>query len=335
MHIFGQSKRRILHILGLPALGSCLCIDQIVEDNFLGAVVDAVHGGYAKAGYRLKFYEVDRNMVPVFDPAALDEISVLNLCGYYGFSCYDREFVRQCKERGICIVQDTTNSILSLDGVAPEADYITGSLRKWIGVPSGGFLVKQRGDLAPNLLPFHAEHLQMRRSAMELKRKSVEVPGSVPKTELDAAAVTFRQAELLLRQMFDCYESDPESVKIMTHFPVEQYRLQRRQNYQRLLEVFPESQACAPVFPELDDATVPSHFTVLAQDRDALKAWLEQQGIHTTAYWAQSPLADTSACPQAAYIYDHVLSLPCDQRYTPTDMERIAQAVRAFPLSGT
>ena len=68
---------------------------------------------------------------------------------------------------------------------------------------------------------------------------------------------------------------------------------------------------------------------------DALKAWLEQQGIHTTAYWAQSPLADTSACPQAAYIYDHVLSLPCDQRYTPTDMERIAQAVRAFPLSGT
>lgn len=290
---------------------------------------------YAKAGYRLKFYEVDRNMVPVFDPAALDEISVLNLCGYYGFSCYDREFVRQCKERGICIVQDTTHSILSLDGVAPEADYITGSLRKWIGVPSGGFLVKQRGDLAPNLLPFHAEHLQMRRSAMELKRKSVEVPGSVPKTELDAAAVTFRQAELLLRQMFDCYESDPESVKIMTHFPVEQYRLQRRQNYQRLLEVFPESQACAPVFPELDDATVPSHFTVLAQDRDALKAWLEQQGIHTTAYWAQSPLADTSACPQAAYIYDHVLSLPCDQRYTPTDMERIAQAVRAFPLSGT
>lgn len=88
-----------------------------------------------------------------------------------------------------------------------------------------------------------------------------------------------------------------------------------------------------PVFLDLDEATVPSHFTVLAEHRDALQAWLEEQGIHTTAYWAKSPLADTTACPQAAYIYDHVLSLPCDQRYTPTDMERIAQAVRAFLLS--
>lgn len=285
---------------------------------------------YAKAGYRLKFYEVDRNMTPVLDPSALEEISVFNLCGYYGFSRYDREFVRQCKERGICIVQDTTHSILSLDGVEPEADYITGSLRKWISVPSGGFLIKRRGTLTPELLPFHAEHLEMRRSAMRLKQKSVEVPGSVPKAELDAAAVTFRQAELLLRQMFDCYESDPESVAIMTHFPVEQHRRLRRQNYQRLLEVFPQSPACTLVFPDLDEATVPSHFTVLAEHRDALKAWLEEQGIHTTAYWAKSPLADTTACPQAAYIYDHVLSLPCDQRYTPADMERIAQTVEAF-----
>ena len=72
---------------------------------------------------------------------------------------------------------------------------------------------------------------------------------------------------------------------------------------------------------------MPSHFTVLAEDRDALQTFLLDQGIHTTAYWGKSPLADTSRCPQAQYIYDHVLSLPCDQRYTPDDMERIAGAL--------
>lgn len=285
---------------------------------------------YAKAGYRLKFYEVDRSMAPVWDPAALDEISVLNLCGYYGFSRYDRAFVRECRERGICVLEDATHSVLSLDGIAPEADYIAGSMRKWIGVPSGGFLIKRQGQLAPALLPCHRGHLEMRRSAMAVKKRSAAEPGSVPRAELEEAAVTFRQAEVLLRQMFDCYESDPESIWVMNHFPVEEHRRLRRENYRRLLEAFPQTPLCVPVFPALEAAAVPSHFTVLAERRDALQTFLGERGIHTTAYWGKSPLADTSECPQAQYIYDHVLSLPCDQRYTPEDMERIAAAAALF-----
>ncbi len=317
--------------------GRCgiLCALEDLADSKRVAYVPAYTCGtvlapYAKAGYRLKFYEVDRTMAPVWEESALDEISVLNLCGYYGFSRYDPAFVRRCKERGICVLQDTTHSILSSDGIAPEADYITGSLRKWIGVPSGGFLIKRKGQLSPKLLPCHDQHLEMRRGAMVLKKKSVEEPGSVPQAELDEAAVTFRQAEMLLRQMFDCYESDTESIHIMTHFPLEQHRQRRRENYQRLLEAFPQTPACVPVFPVLDPATVPSHFTVLAERRDALQDFLKEEGIHTTAYWGKSPLADTSRCPQAQYIYDHVLSLPCDQRYGPAEMERIAAAVGRF-----
>lgn len=285
---------------------------------------------YVKAGYRLKFYEVDRTMTPVWDSSVLDEISVLNLCGYYGFSTYDREFVQKCREKGICILQDTTHSILSLDGIAPEADYIAGSMRKWIGVPSGGFLIKRQGRLAPALLPFHQEHLEMRRTAMQTKKRYLEAPESMPETEMEQAAATFRQAELLLRQMFDCYESDPESVRIMTHFPVERHRQIRRRNYQRLSDAFPKSPACIPVFPDLDGAAVPSHFTVFAEDRHELQLFLESRGIHTTAYWAQNPWVELSDYPQAQYIYGHVLSLPCDQRYTPEDMERIAYAVEEF-----
>lgn len=285
---------------------------------------------YVKAGFRLKFYEVDRSMTPVWEDQALGEISVLNLCGYYGFSRYDRAFVQKCRERGICILEDSTHSVLSLDGISPDADYITGSLRKWIGVPSGGFLIKRRGKLTPELLPFHQEHLDMRRGAMETKKKSTTEPGSVSQEALEAAEATFWQAESLLRQIFDCCQSDPDSVQIMRRFPVERIRNLRRENYQRLLSVFPKSPLCVPVFPLLDEATVPSHFTVLAQRRNDLQSFLKEQGIHTTAYWDKSALADTSRCPQAQYIYDHVLSLPCDQRYTPADMDRIAGAVAQF-----
>ena len=42
---------------------------------------ETVLGSYEKAGYQLKFYDIDENLRSVFDPAALDEISVLSLCG--------------------------------------------------------------------------------------------------------------------------------------------------------------------------------------------------------------------------------------------------------------
>ena len=74
---------------------------------------ETVLSSYEKAGYQMKFYDIDENLRSVFDPAALDEISVLSLCGYYGFCNYDHAFIRACKERGIVILEDVTHSMLS------------------------------------------------------------------------------------------------------------------------------------------------------------------------------------------------------------------------------
>ena len=39
----------------------------------------------------------------IFDTAVIDEISVLSLCGYYGFCTYDHSFIKACKEKGVVI----------------------------------------------------------------------------------------------------------------------------------------------------------------------------------------------------------------------------------------
>ena len=77
---------------------------------------------FEKAGYQLKFYELDENLHSIFDERVLDEISVLSLCGYYGFCSYDHDFVRACKDRGIVIFEDVTHSLLSSDGIDPLCD---------------------------------------------------------------------------------------------------------------------------------------------------------------------------------------------------------------------
>ena len=88
---------------------------------------------FVKAGYELIFYDFTKDMIPIFDESVLDKIHLISICGYYGFSGYDREFLKKCEERGICIIEDTTHSIFSADGIYEGCTYVVGSMRKWLG----------------------------------------------------------------------------------------------------------------------------------------------------------------------------------------------------------
>ena len=46
---------------------------------------------FVKAGYKLVFYDIDKDMKPIFDYSVINQISVISICGYYGFCNYDRE----------------------------------------------------------------------------------------------------------------------------------------------------------------------------------------------------------------------------------------------------
>lgn len=70
---------------------------------------ETVLAPFEKAGYQLKFYELDQDLHSIFDTSVIDEISVLSLCGYYGFCNYDHDFVKACKEKGVVIFEDVTH----------------------------------------------------------------------------------------------------------------------------------------------------------------------------------------------------------------------------------
>lgn len=286
---------------------------------------------YVKAGYKLLFYDVSKSMTPLFDDAVLDKISVINLCGYYGFCRYDRSFIKKCKDRKITIIEDTTHSILSNNGIDPLADYIVGSFRKWIGVYAGGFAIKRNGSFEVSLKPCRFDHLQMRMDAMDKRRKMEDDDfRSVSESEYTDAALQVRKAEMFLREIFDCYSSDKASVEIINHVPLKEHAKKRRENYSYLLEHFPYFENCYPVFKDLDEDSVPSHFTIFTDKRDDLKEFLAENNISATAYWAKGVNHDTTNAPEAEFIFNHVLSLPCDQRYSTHDIDEICHAVEDF-----
>lgn len=136
---------------------------------------------------------------------------------------------------------------------------------------------------------------------------------------------------MMLRRIFDSYESDRDSEYIIRHYDFEQLKQRRRANYQYLLDHMPEHPQITVIFPVLKEGAVPSHFTVYAKDRDMVQSYLAGQGVKTTTYWPQGPMVDTEGHGDADYIYSHVLSFTCDQRYGTEDMEYICRQIEGMP----
>lgn len=296
------------------------CLKEIVaRDSKKVAYVprytcETVLAPYIKTGFTLEFYDLSEGLECLFDVDKIDEISVLHICGYYGFCNYDKNFVQACKDKGIVIFEDVTHSLLSTDGFDPLADFWAGSFRKWMGIPCGGFAVKNRGKFNKSLLPTETTHLYQRQQA--IAQTSNEV---------------FWKGELRLRQMFDAYASDPESEYILRHADLTRIAEKRRENYAALLADLPDQMTgLRPVFPQLPKASVPSHFSFYADQREAFQAFLADRGIYSTVYWPRGPEVHPEHGSTVEYIYDHIVSLPCDQRYAPDDMAYIARVIGEY-----
>lgn len=288
---------------------------------------ETVLAPFHKAGYELIFYDFDQNMAPIFDPSVLDRISLISICGYYGFSTYDRSFVAECSRRGICVLEDVTHSVFSSDGIDPHCDYIAGSFRKWIGVSCGGFAIKRYGSFFEKPMPFQPEHVTWRKECLSLK-ENWDAYSSQKQQELSSLGTElFWKSEMQLRQIFDSYGSDQESIQILKYYPFQELCQKRRTNYQYLLDHLQPSDSWEPVFQYLPDGTVPSHFTLYARDRKALQEKLADSKIGCTVYWPVGPLVHLGEHPQTQYIYNHVCSLPCDQRYGEEEMQRICDVL--------
>ncbi len=318
---------------GRCALYACL-LDYSTTRTAKTAYVPAytcetVLASYVKAGCTLRFYDVDtENLRPCFKTEDLQDVSVLNLCGYYGFSRYDRAFLRECKKRNIGIIQDTTHSMFSQDGHYEGADYYAGSVRKWLGIACGGVAMKKKGSFSIQPVPADEEHLRGRYKAMEYRKLAIKTNND---SYNEMASSVFWETEMRLRSMFDAFAGDGKSQAILKHLDPTSMIEKRRANYQTILDALTPSSQCRPIFNSLDEDSCPSHFSFYAENRQQAQQQLELKGIRSTVYWPLPPMLTNRECyPKASYIYDHVMSVQMDQRYSKEDMQYLAKELTSL-----
>ena len=318
------------YMSGRCALYACLCEIAAADTKKIAYVpaytCETVLASYEKAGYSLRFYDVDAyRLTPLFKEDDLQGVSVLGLCAYYGFSSYSRTIIQRCKQLGIVILQDITHSPFSLDGFCPDADFYAGSLRKWMGIACGGVAIRKEGKFEIPVDVPDQDHLKGRYAAMNLRAKTLLTKDS---TYDQKATEVFWETEMQLRQSFAKQGSDARSAEILNHFNTEGLVATRRRNYQTVLDTLKESRQCRAVFPALGETCCPSHFCFYSEDREQAQRQLEEMGIKSTVYWPVPPqLQDLEAFPHALYIYGHILSVQIDQRYGKEDMEYLGKCL--------
>lgn len=262
---------------------------------------------------------IDIHFYPVFwQNGLIQEIAsfgdVLFLMDYFGYSSSALDLVGN---HGV-IIRDVTHSVFS--SVYSDSDYYFGSLRKWCGVWTGGYVWTRDGHKLDDGTPDESIFVDLRMRAMKKKREFIEGVRNdkVYLKDFDAAEDCLENAGIAPASDRDIY--------IARYLDVENIKKSRRSNAQILREAFPDWL----IFPELKPADTPMFVPVIVPDgkRNGLRRFLIEHQIYCPVHWPLSKYHKLT--DRERFLYDNELSLVCDQRYTEDDMRRMVKAIRLF-----
>lgn len=287
---------------------------------------------FIDAGYQVRFYEVDRQMT--FNAKRLMEDvrrylpSVVLVHSYFGINTLAplKDTLTSIREAGITLIEDVTHMLYS-DSHHDEMDYYVGSFRKWAELPDGGFAIstkemfRGKPELPDTILEeakvkaFHAKYLYMAKDEGEKG------------TFMDL----FRIADERLETQDSIYAIAPVSAMLQAGMDTVRLRKKRRENYQTLLDGLLDCDVLEPVFRHLAEGAVPLYFPVyVRKERKSFQKYLAEQGIYAPVVWPRPVPCENVIGEDAEWIYEHVLSIPCDQRYGREEMEYILEKIRSY-----
>jgi len=184
------------------------------------------------------------------------------------------------------------------------------SPRKLLGVADGGLLIDDTDSLPrPRQRPAASARL---RHAGLLRRHN--------EAENARWYAAFHRAEA--RMDVSDHAIDAQTLQVLRTTALASLATSRRQNYARLHAAL----ADLALWPEPAPDWVPLGFPIRVPDAAALGAELARHRIFAPRHWAT--LATESPPAIEAALSQQLLTLPCDQRYGPRDMDRLIATVQ-------
>lgn len=254
----------------------------------------------------LMFYSVDRDLRCQW-PEETESGDAIVLIHYFGHMSEIPDTAEHC-------IQLSDISHLLLPPPAQSGQFSFGSLRKTFRIADGGVL-QARHD------PIYESDDGL---AVWLRSKARDW------REL-------REAENMMDRDWRVSDMSSQSLAKMLSYDLAAAALQRQNNLQFLAKNFPAGQPLIQFRP----GEVPLLHNVLLPDlavRDSLRKHLASRGIYCSVHWPLHPLlqeqSDVIDSRDAAWLAEHILSLPVADDFEEAQMARICDAAAEWYRAG-
>ena len=237
------------------------------------------------------------------------EADILLRIDYFGYKQQIPSF------EGI-IIDDITHSIFRNDRI--NSNYVFGSLRKWAGFKTGGFAYCKDSFKYEADLKDCSKYYYLRKKAMNEKLQYIN-----SKIKDKQFLSIYSEAEEMLDNLYECAGSN-DDILSAKHLDIEYIKNKRKENAKKLLYDLKQY----AIFKDINDEDCPLFVPILIEDRDGLRKYLIDNNIYCPIHWPISKLHSLSE--KEKYIYDHELSIVCDQRYDIEDMNKICKYINKY-----
>ena len=311
-----------------------LLLEQIKPKNksvLLPAYIcESVILPFVNQGYTCHYYEVDGNLTPNLDSIkSFEDIGVFFHMGYYGFFTNSNltNVLKKFRNQSTIVIEDITHNLFSSFDRYKYNDFYVGSIRKWFGIPSGGFLSTS--------VDINVKNLTENTLFKDLRLEALLNKGEYIKNNTydlkELALKQFSEAEVLLDSDLYPYQMDNLSLSVIKTLDEENLTEKRRSNFNRLSEEISTIKYIQSLFRGLEPGVCPLFFPVLIKgDRSLIRKKLTEENIYCPVHWPLPSQIDIYEMGNTMSIYNNVLSIPCDQRYRTEDMDRVIGVLKSI-----
>lgn len=285
---------------------------------------------FEEAGWQCEYYPIDKDLrirtECLLKLVNQNHPALLVVHPFYGMDLNKAEIetLNIIKGIGVEILLDLTQCLFSKKDY-DFASFIVASYRKWMPIPDGGYMRLLSGSV--KVVQPETENsvfLDMEKDAMYLR--GLYFANGDQHTK-DISIRLSKIADRIAERNIAPHKMSQTAYSLMKKEDFELIQKNRFSNYVFLHQNVFEREKITKVVRNCNDVTsAPLYFTIYVQDRSALQRRLAQDAIYAPVIW---PVEDKRVLIDEGveYIYDHLLAIPCDQRYDVRDMQRVIDII--------
>jgi hypothetical protein len=219
------------------------------------------------------------------------------------------------------LLEDHSHDPGSPWALGSQADFAFASVRKVLPLPEGAVLWSPRGHELPTPrgMQLHAGSA-LKLAAMMLKGSYLEGSPDPAETKERFRGLQAEGERRLAAQQLG--EPAPWARDLMTRGYPSRWRQRRELNVRRVLELVDDQTPAEALFRSWPDGHCPLTAVLMfpsLEMRQLARRRLIESDVYPTVLWTM----DQPVQPENDTLADRLLCLPADQRYGPSDMERI------------